>query len=86
MNASPHIMAQRCELVVTTMVSPTSQQHYENYKYQGIVVSQRNMAQYKPVVAQTMVSTTLAKAEQPKSIEIPPKFCQYGKVFSDEEV
>jgi len=39
----------------------------------------------KLVVAQTMVSTTLAKAEQPKNITIPPKFHQYGKVFSDEE-
>jgi len=54
-------------------------------KYQGIVVSQRNMAQYEPVVAQTMVSTTLAKAEQPKLFEIPPEFCQYSKVFSDKE-
>ena len=32
-----------------------------------------------------MVSTTLAKAEQPKITEIPPEFCQYGTVFSDEE-
>ena len=31
------------------------------------------------------MSTTLAKAEQPKNVEIPPKFRQYGKVFSDEE-
>ena len=31
------------------------------------------------------MSTTLAKAEQPKNVEIPPEFCQYGKVFSDEE-
>jgi len=31
------------------------------------------------------VSTTLAKAEQPKNVEIPPEFRQYGKVFSDEE-
>jgi len=31
------------------------------------------------------VSTTLAKAELPKNVEIPPKFHQYGKVFSDEE-
>jgi len=37
------------------------------------------------VVGRTMVSTTLAKAEQPKNVEIPPKFRQYGKVFSDEE-
>jgi len=39
----------------------------------------------EPVVTQTMVSTTLAKAEQPKNVEIPPEFCQYSKVFSDEE-
>jgi len=39
----------------------------------------------KPVVAQTTVSTMLAKAEQPKNVEIPPEFHQYGKVFSDEE-
>jgi len=44
MNVSPCIMAQQCKPVVTTMVSPTSQQHYENYKYRGIVVLQRNMA------------------------------------------
>ena len=31
------------------------------------------------------MSTTLAKAEQPKIAEIPPEFCQYGKVFSDKE-
>jgi len=39
----------------------------------------------EPVVGRTMVSTTLAKAEQPKNVEIPPEFRQYGKVFSDEE-
>jgi len=39
----------------------------------------------KPVVARTTVSTTLAKAEQPKNVEIPPEFRQYSKVFSDEE-
>ena len=37
------------------------------------------------VVTRTTVSTTLAKAEQPKNVEIPPKFRQYDKVFSDEE-
>jgi len=39
----------------------------------------------EPVVAQTTVSTTLAKAGQPKIPDIPPEFHQYGKVFSDEE-
>jgi len=38
------------------------------------------------VVARTTVSTTLAKAEQPKNVDIPPEFCRYDKVFSDEEV
>jgi len=37
------------------------------------------------VVARTTVSTTLAKAEQPKNVKIPPKFRRYDKVFSDEE-
>jgi len=37
------------------------------------------------VVARTTVSTTLAKAEQPKNVEIPPEFRRYDKVFSDEE-
>jgi len=41
--------------------------------------------QDEPVVAWTTVSTTLAKAEQPKNVEIPPKFHQYGKVFLDKE-
>jgi len=39
----------------------------------------------EPVVRRTTVSTTLAKAEQPKNVEIPPEFRQYDKVFSDEE-
>ena len=39
----------------------------------------------KLVVTQTIVSTTLAKAEQPKITEIPPEFCQYDKVFSNKE-
>jgi len=39
----------------------------------------------EPVVGRTTVSTTLAKAEQPKNVEIPPEFCRYDKVFSDEE-
>jgi len=39
----------------------------------------------EPVVGRTTVSTALAKAEQPKNIEIPPEFRQYDKVFSDEE-
>ena len=67
------------------------EEQYDNYiesKYQGIDASQRIMAHLQrcePVVAQTMVSTNLAKAEQPKTTDIPPEFHQYGKVFSDEE-
>jgi len=37
------------------------------------------------VVGRTTVSTTLAKAEQPKNVKIPPEFRRYDKVFSDEE-
>ena len=61
---------------------------YIQSKYQGIDASQRIMAHLQrcePVVAWTTVSTNLAKAEQPKTTEIPPEFCQYRKVFSDEE-
>jgi len=39
----------------------------------------------EPVVGRTTVSTTLAKVEQPKNVEIPPEFRRYDKVFSDEE-
>jgi len=39
----------------------------------------------EPVVGRTTVSTNLAKAEQPKNVEIPPEFRRYNKVFSDEE-
>ena len=67
------------------------EEQYDDYiesKYQGIDVLQRIMAHLQRcelVVARTTVSTTLAKAEQPKITEIPPEFCQYSKVFSDEE-
>ena len=36
-------------------------------------------------IARTTVSTHLTIAKQPKSVEIPPEFCKYYKVFSDEE-
>ena len=38
-----------------------------------------------PMVARTIVSTSLAKKEQVKSKEIPLEFRKYAKVFSDEE-
>jgi len=47
--------------------------------------SQHATPRYELIVARTMVSTTLAKAEQLKNVEIPPEFCQYGKVFSEKE-
>jgi len=65
-------ITQRTGLVVLSTVPPKN-------------MSQHATLQYDPVVAQTTVSTTLAKAEQPKHVEIPPEFCQYGKVFSDED-
>jgi len=37
------------------------------------------------MVAQTTMSTQLAKTKQVKSKEIPPEFKKYAKVFSDEE-
>jgi len=83
--ASQRNMAKH-ELVVTPMVSITQRT--------GLVVmstvppknaSQHAIPRYELVVARTTVSTTLAKAEQPKNIEIPPEFRQYGKVFSEEE-
>jgi len=63
---------QRTGPMVTPMVPPKN-------------TSRHATPRYEPVVAQTTVSTTLAKAEQPKNVEIPPEFCQYGKVFSDKE-
>ncbi len=38
-----------------------------------------------PVLAQTTVSTHLAKTVQVVQKEIPPEFWQYHQVFSDEE-
>ena len=36
-------------------------------------------------IARTTVSMHLAIAKQLKSVEIPPEFCKYHKVFSNEE-
>jgi len=62
----------RTELVVLPMVS-----------YMNVACHAINYPEL--VVTQTMVSTNLAKAEQPKNLDIPPEFCQYAKVFSNEE-
>ena len=80
------------ELLLTLEWDP----HYDDTIeaiYDGIDASQRIMA-YKDKwddghdeiqIARTMVSTHLAIARQPKSVEIPPEFCKYHKVFSNEE-
>ena len=59
-------------------------------KYQGIDASECIMAHlqsyFKPIVARTTVSTTLAKEIVKTPFEgIPPAFCKSKKVFSDEE-
>jgi len=83
----------RTGLVVTSTV-PLKTASWHTSPWHGPVVmstvppkkaSRHTSPWYEPVVAWTMVSTTLAKAEQPKNVEIPPEFHQYGKVFSDEE-
>jgi len=37
------------------------------------------------MIQKTMVSTTLAKGEERKTMDIPPEFHKYAKVFLDEE-
>ena len=66
------LITRRIGPVITSTVPPKS-------------ASRHASPRYEPIVAQTTVSTTLAKAEQPKNVEIPPEFCQYGKVFSDKD-
>jgi len=55
------LISQRTRLVVTSTVPPKN-------------ASRHTTQRYEPVVARTMVSTTLAKAKQPKNVEIPPEF------------
>jgi len=40
---------------------------------------------FEPMIRKTTVSTTLAKGEERKTMEIPPEFRKYAKVFSDKE-
>jgi hypothetical protein len=69
------------------------EERYDDFveiKYQGIDVLQHIMAHLQmylqPVVARTMVSTTLAKETTKPTVEaIPLAFRKYKKVFSDEE-
>jgi len=55
----------------------------------GTDVSQHIVAHkvcyFEPIIQKTMVSTTLAKGEECKTMEIPPEFRKYAKVFSDKE-
>jgi len=90
--ASRYATPQYRPVVISTVPSKTTS-HHITIQAEPVVtptVSYMNAAWHalnypEPVVAQTTVSTTLAKAEQPKLIEIPPEFCQYDKVFLDEE-
>jgi len=92
MTASRHAFPRYGLVVTSTVPSKTASQHAPIPAELMVspTVSYMSAAWHaltypEPVVARTTVSTTLAKAEQPKNVEIPPEFCQYGKVFSDEE-
>jgi len=67
----------------------TQNNDYLNYTDHGTDVSQCIVAYkacyFEPIIRKTMVSTTLAKGEECKTMEIPLEFCKYAKVFSDEE-
>jgi len=67
----------------------TQNDDYLNYTDHGTDASQRIVAYkvcyFEPIIQKTMVSTTLAKGEERKTTDIPPEFCKYAKVFSDEE-
>jgi len=40
---------------------------------------------FEPIIQKTTVSTTLAKGEERKTMDIPPEFHKYMKVFLDKE-
>jgi len=84
--ALQHNMAKHESVVMPTMSITQRNKPVVTPMVSYMTVAWSALHQNEPVVAQTTVSTTLAKAEQPKNVAIPPKFCQYGKVFSDEEV
>jgi len=83
--ASQHNMAQHEPVVMPTVSITQSTGPVVTSTVPPKNVSQHAIPRYEPVVARTTVSTTLAKVQQPKNVDIPPKFCQYSKVFSDEE-
>jgi len=67
----------------------TQNNDYLDYTDHGTDASQHIVAHkacyFEPMIQKTMVSTTLAKGEEHKTTDIPPKFCKYVKVFLDEE-
>jgi len=67
----------------------TQNDDYLDYTSHGIDTSQRIVAHkeqyFEPMIRKTTVSTTLAKVEQTKTIEIPLEFHKYKKVFSNKE-
>jgi len=67
----------------------TQNDDYLNYTDHGTDVSQCIVAHkvryFEPMIQKTMVSTTLAKGKERKTMDIPPKFHKYVKVFSDKE-
>jgi len=67
----------------------TQNDDYLDYSDHGTDASQRIVAHkaryFEPMIRKATVSTTLAKGEECKTTDIPPEFCKYAKVFSDEE-
>jgi len=83
--ASQHNMAKH-EPVVMPMVSITQRKGpVVTSTVPPINASWHATPRYNPILARTTVSTMLAKVQQPKNVDIPPKFCQYSKVFLDKE-
>jgi len=67
----------------------TQNDDYLNYTDHGTDVSQGIVAHkacyFEPMIWKTTVSTMLAKGEKCKTMDVPPEFCKYAKVFSDKE-
>jgi len=88
------LITRRTRPVVTSIVPPKNASRHTTPRPttvsrhttpQSTIASRHASPRYELVVVRTTVSTTIAKVEQPKNVEIPPEFHQYGKVFSDEE-
>jgi len=67
----------------------TQNDDYLDYTDHGTDVSQHIVAHkaryFEPMIQKTVVSTTLAKGEEHKTMDIPSEFRKYAKVFLDEE-